>query len=249
MEFKAQIFKIIISLAAVASAQAATLVVPNGLNTSEGNDNNAFPFSIEGAQIPSMRYQQVYGSSQFGALSATGEFITEIRLRPDAANGSAFAATLPDIQINLSTTAAAPDGLSATFANNVGVDNTIVFSRGPLTTSSGFTGPAGGPKTFDIVIPLTTPFFYNPTRGNLLLDVRNYGGGTTTNFDSDTTTGDSISRVLSNSLGNVNSPTANQVDTRGLVTQFTTVVPEPAVSAIAALGLCVLPRRRSRPTL
>src|SRR5687768_13749638 len=147
MEFKSQIVKIIISLAAVAYAHAATLVVPNGLNTSEGNDNNAFPFSIEGAQIPSMRYQQVYGSSQFGALSATGEFISEIRLRPDAAGGSAFSATLPDIQINLSTTAAAPDGLSATFANNVGVDNTVVFARGPLATSSGFTGPAGGPKT------------------------------------------------------------------------------------------------------
>src|SRR5688572_29948313 len=208
MEIKPQILTVLVSLASAAYAHAATLVVPNDLSASEGNDGNGFPFSIQGAQIPSMRYQQVYGSSQFTALSASGEFITEIRFRPDATNGSPFSATLPDIQINLSTTAAAPDGLSATFANNVGVDNTLVFSRGPLATSSGFTGPAGGPKTFDMVITLTTPFFYNPTRGNLLLDVRNFGGGATTNFDSATTTGDSISRVLSNSLGNVNSPTA-----------------------------------------
>ena len=51
----------------------------------------------------------------------------------------------------------------------------MIFS-GALAFSSAFTGPAGGPKDFDILVDLTTPFFYNPALGNLLLDVRNFSG-------------------------------------------------------------------------
>ena len=57
------------------------------------------------------------------------------------------------------------DGLNpCNFANNVGADDTIVHS-GSLFLSSAFTGPAGGPKGFDILIHLTTPFTYDPASG------------------------------------------------------------------------------------
>jgi hypothetical protein len=52
----------------------------------------------------------------------------------------------------LSTTSANPNALSTTFANNIGADDTVVFGAGALALSSAFTGPAGGPKNFDIVI-------------------------------------------------------------------------------------------------
>src|SRR5207249_8841041 len=104
--------------------------------------------------------------------------------------------TLPDIQIDLSTTSAGDDGLSTTYANNVGADDTVVFTRGALTLSSAFTGPPDGPKDFDIIITLTTPFLYNPALGNLLLDVRNFGGGFTTVLDAvPNQTGDGVSPV------------------------------------------------------
>jgi hypothetical protein len=46
------------------------------------------------------------------------------------------------------------------------------------------------------VITLLTPFLYDPALGNLLLDVRNFSGGLTTQFDAQRVENDSISRVL-----------------------------------------------------
>jgi hypothetical protein len=111
--------------------------------------------------------------------------ITQIAFRPDAFLGRAFSGILPDIQINLSTITLGADGLSLVFANNLGLNDTIVFARGPLSLSSNFSGPVGGPMDFDVVITLTTPFFYDPAAGNLLMDVRNFGGGTTTVLDAE----------------------------------------------------------------
>jgi hypothetical protein len=217
-------------------AQAAFVVVPNALANTEGDSNNGFPFNIANFQLSSQRYQQAFASSQF---PAGPELITQITFRPDAGTGAAFAATLPNVRIDLSTTALAPDALSSTFANNVGANDATVFS-GALSLSSSFTGPAGGPKDFDIVINLTTPFLYNPAAGNLLLDVRNIGGGRTTQFDATTTTpGGTTSRVYTITSNGVNDPTGT-VNAGGLVTRFTVgpagpVAPEP--SSVMLLGL------------
>ena len=61
----------------------------------------------------------------------------------------------------------------------------------------------------------TTPFFYDPSLGNLLLDVRNFGGGATTYFDSVDEFSDGVSRVATFSEGNVTSSTADISDTTG----------------------------------
>lgn len=36
----------------------------------------------------------------------------------------------------------------------------------------------GDPTNFEVVINFTAPFYYDPSKGNLLLDVRNFEGGT-----------------------------------------------------------------------
>ena len=144
---------------------------------------------------------------------------------------------MPDIQINLSTTSATDDNLSLTFANNVGITDTIVFARGPLSLSSAFTGSANGPKDFDIVITLTTPFFYDPSMGNLLMEVRNFGGGQTSFFDATSSFAffDGVSRVTTSTIGNANSTVADNRDSLGLVTGFT-IVPEPASAVLLFAG-------------
>ncbi len=210
---------------------ATSIVVPGADATKEGNSNNSFPFNIDPFGLSSQRYQQVYAASAFGA---TPLLITQIAFRPDGIGGAAFSSTLPDIQIDLSTTSAGPDGLSSTFASNVGPNDTTVYARGPLALSSSDTGPAGGPKNFDIIINLTTPFLYDPTLGNLLLDVRNYGGGTTTAFDAENISGDATSRATTS--GGVNSSTANLVDSFGLVTEFHTGSPVPEPISVALMG-------------
>ena len=197
------------------SALEPTIVVPNSAANTEGDASNVFPFGI--GNLPSQRYQQLYAASQFTSIGSGG-FITQIIFRPDASDGAAFTSTLPDMQIDLSTTPVVDDALSMTFADNVGLDDTVVFARGSLPLSSASSG--GAPKDFDIVINLTTPFFYDPGMGNLLLDVRNFDGVNTTFFDADDTGADGVSRVTTNIGGSVHSEMANLKDTLGLVTGF-----------------------------
>jgi len=234
----ASIFTFMLPTAAQVSIKS--VVVPNNRENVEANGNNAFPFNLGATQQTSQRYQQVYSKFEFPTGSPL--LITRIVFRPSGMDGSnpgggaAFSATIPNIQINLSTTLAIPDGLSQTFANNVGSDDTVVFN-GALALSSSFVGPLTGPKDFDIVINLTSPFLYNPAEGNLLLDVRNFSNTTTVFFDLEFSD-DSISRVFSIGNGFVNSPTG-QTDSAGLVTRFEFLqqpVPGPADLAVINLS-------------
>jgi hypothetical protein len=231
-----------IVLGVIDAAQAEILTVPSELSSTEGNVNNVNPFTFSG------RNQQVFAASEFVFLSQPA-FITKISFRPDAIFGRPFSATIPNIQIALSTTSARVDRLSATFANNIGADETVVFT-GALSLSSAFTGSATGPKDFDISINLQTPFLYDPSLGNLLLDVRNFSDNLEIPvFDAENLAGDSVSRRWSD---DVNSPTAllaipwlpdvddnnphNFSNSIGFVTEFTTTpVPEPN----ATLGLSI----------
>jgi hypothetical protein len=203
------------------SVYGADVVIPNELENVEGDINNAFPFNITpifGAN--SMRYQQLYEASDFGLLTGP-ELVTQIAFRPDGEFGGNFASTLTDIQVNLSTTSASA-ALSNVFANNVGPDESVVYS-GALSLSSNSIGPIGGPKEFDIVITLQTPFLYDPTAGNLLLDVRNFDGGATVQFDAVlfSATPDAVSRAYTIVADGVFDPSGN-ADTAGLVTKFIT---------------------------
>jgi hypothetical protein len=128
---------------------ADSTVVPGALQNVEGNLGNSLPFHLSVAVPASVRYQQVYSSSEFAALGPI--VITRIGFRPNAIDGSgsgvgsAFLTTIPSIQINLSTTSAGPNTLSTHFAANVGSDDMVVHS-GSLLLSSAFIGPPTGPK-------------------------------------------------------------------------------------------------------
>jgi hypothetical protein len=215
---------------------ADSVIVPNALaGVDTAGVETGLPFNIASFLPPhtSLRFQQVYDASEFsGPIIITG-----LAFRPDSSFGGSFISTLPSIQINLSTTAQEPDSLSLIFSDYVGSDDTVVFN-GPLSLSSDYLGSS--PKDFDIEIPLTTPFTYNPALGNLLLDVRNFGGGATTFFDAaPDAVGDSVSRIASfGSLDGVNDATATLRDSIGLVTRFDfRAVPEPSTWLLLGTGV------------
>jgi hypothetical protein len=160
-------------------------------------------------------------------LNPGGGLINRIAFRGHGP-GVPFTGTVAQLQIDLSTTNKSPDGLSSTFAENVGADDTQVFS-GPFQTAVTFNGD---PTNFEIAINLSTPFYYDPAKGNLLVDVRNTQGGTEAppgdqQMDGTTASGDSVSRVYN--YGDATATTAGQTggadekDSYGLITRFNTI--------------------------
>jgi acid phosphatase len=199
------------------------LIVPNEWSTAFGDAGNQFPLYSD----KPIRYQQVYDASQFTRLNPGGGLINRIAFRGHGP-GVPFTGTVPQLRVNLSTTSKSPDNLSSTFADNVGSDDTQVFS-GPLGTAVTFTGDA---TNFEFVITFTTPFFYDPARGSLLLDIRNSQGGTevpplSQELDGASANGDSVSRVYN--YGDVTATTAGQTggvdekDSYGLITEFSAI--------------------------
>ncbi|HEU0011141.1 MAG TPA: metallophosphoesterase family protein [Verrucomicrobiae bacterium] len=177
---------LVITNAPPPSDKGQTLIVPPSVaNVTAGYGSGTL-------SAPNLRIQEVYGSANFPPDTAM--WITELCYRPDLVFGNAFNTTVNDIQINLSTTSRNPDALSFTYAQNVGPDDTVVFD-GVLQISSQFTGLPGGPRDFDIRIPLTAPFLYDPGAGNLLVDIRNSSGSGASLLSGQRVTGDSASRT------------------------------------------------------
>src|SRR6185369_2359342 len=126
--------------------------------------------------------------------------------------------------VTASLTPVMPDGLSSVFANNVGANPVTIYSG---AMGFGGTSQPGSPQPFVQTIIATSPFWYVPSQGNLLLDMAGAGGqpflpGA---LDAQFVTGDSVSRVFAlngNSL-------AGTPDSLGLITRIDfTVIPEPS---------------------
>lgn len=201
------------------TASAVTMVAPNAQATVEGDARvNSAPFNTGFAPN---RYMQIYAASQFGAFSG-GMLISELDFRPDATQLTPFSHTFPSVSIFLSTTSQTVAGLSSTFANNIGSNNTLVRS-GPLTIASANLPGSGTAKQFDIVIPLTTPFFYNPAAGNLLLDIENFNAGNSGLIDAVSDASASLTRLVFFD-GSATASTGT-VQGFGIVTQFTAAAP------------------------
>jgi phosphatidylinositol-3-phosphatase len=199
------------------------LVVPNDWANAFGDAGNLFPlFSSQ-----PIRYQQVFDASQFSRLNPGGGLINRIAFRGHGP-GIPFTATVPQLQVNLSTTSKTPDGLSSTFAENVGPDDTQVFS-GPLQAAVTYTGD---PTNFEVVLSFTNSFFFDPLKGNLLLDVRNIQGATEVppsdqELDGTSANADSVSRVYN--FGSATATGAGQTggvdekDSYGLIARFNAI--------------------------
>jgi pimeloyl-ACP methyl ester carboxylesterase len=148
---------------------SSVAVVPNQFATTEASGGNFIPWGISGSETPRIRYQQWYLKSHLRA-----GLITEIRYRQDHrtdcnppcyASGGLRRRRFGNVTLRLSHL---DRGLVAAYEDNVGADATIVFS-GDLVFETD--GPAVEPRPFDYVIRLQKPFRYDPSRGNLVLDL------------------------------------------------------------------------------
>ena len=117
-----------------------------------------------------LRYHQIYPDSDFQVLDGVPHLITEIAFRPDRQRIAPSTWSIDDAEIRLAYTEATSNSISSRFDSNFGTERTLVYG-GPLTLTSGNVVNANGTKGFDQVVELQTPFRYDPTGGNLLMEV------------------------------------------------------------------------------
>ena len=216
--------------------RAQVVVVPNAQATNDGNGSGT---TVSGGPT-SVRAMRIFDASQFAAVSGPS-LLTQFAWRPDMNLGQS-GPRFVTLQIYASTTTRSVDGLSMTFADNLGADNTLVFN-GTLTWSTANLPGPGNTRQFDIVFPLTTPFLYDPAAGNLLLDTQLSGNGESITLD--TVVGNPTAREIVNPTSS-NAVTATFVAPAVQVTQFT-FVPEPTVAVSVLFGLGLLIAKRKRP--
>lgn len=196
------------------------------------------PFSgLTLTDVAPMRMQQVYSSSVFLALGEQAGWISALWFVSDSEVGRIWSAPLPRVEINMSTTQKEPDKLNVAFTENLGASVTTVYSSGPLVLTSGGRGSV-------VKLILQKPFYYHPTNGNLLLEIKNFEptccpGNPSANagpLDAWDDVGDSISRVYARGDANASTGIA---DSLGLTTYFVVeAVPTLAV-AIQSTNLVI----------
>lgn len=222
-------FLVLAATSCLAGVPAAAADVVVGDSTG----GNSFPFGTSNCFAICSVYQQVYNKNQFASPVA----IEAIRFVKDSGGAALAGGTYT---ISASTTNAAVDALSGTFASNIGADNTTVFTG---TLAPNFDGSV-------LRFVFSNPFQYNPAAGNLLLNFA-VAGYTAPNDG-----------VFFRSQSSINGVTSRQHDFGsgfegfGLQTTFETSqisggVPEPSTWALMLIGFFAIGAavRRRKPVI
>jgi len=187
-----------------------------------------------------------------GPFTSFGDVIQieELVFRIDQSQGDRGAFTVNDVDVYLSTTAAEPDALAAgsslALDGNVGADSMLVYS-GPLAWDPCGASACVQPP-FDQNVPFDSVYEYDPTAGNLLLEVfyptspypeQRFdavdAGDLMSNAREVIDRNDGVTHIFPNA------------DSLGLVTQFVFTVPEPETPALAFAALAgIVALRRVR---
>jgi|GEM_PF-3309491 len=209
--------------ACVLNAQTNKTVVPSGFADKNGNiADSIFSHGFD--------FQEIIRSSSLSPAWPTPVLITGIAFRLPG-GVSSMNTLVSRIEIRLSTTSVAPEQITTSWFSNRGSDaKTVFFHDNVLLTAAG--GQAVNP--FEIQIHFDQPFIYDPSTGNLAMELRTTDPG----FGSRT--------IDAYGFGSLNSATPIGAITEsfngpvgyGLISEFSwTVVPEPQTWCLGIFGL------------
>jgi len=220
------VLAVFLGAAVTTEVRAEVVVVPNSLTATDGNSSQE-----SGGGTP-IRYMQVFDASQFA--STVGPIrITQFAFRPDAQPGPS-GPRFANLQVFVSTTTRSVASLSTTFDDNIGLDNSLVFSGTLTLKTANLPGP-GNTKQFDIVYPFTTPFLYDPTAGNLLIEYRISSSSGANGIVRDTHSGDPNTKAIL-AAGSTNAATGGAAVP--FVTQFTFEPPPLVTIQVSQVEVC-----------
>jgi len=150
----------------LSAALTAQLVTPPGFASLEGNTSNTYPWARAQGLI---RIQFLIDSSNFtGQGIGSAVLLQGCRFRANASTTLAYTGgTYNNVVIDMSTAAVDYLTPSTTFASNHGANLTNVLTGSVLVGSTSGTTPS----VWYVDITFATPFAYDPTLGDLCLDV------------------------------------------------------------------------------
>lgn len=194
--------------------------------------------NVEGGGVidnhpPNYRLQQVDLADQFSSLPVGNNLITQFAWRTDGSLDVPLTSTIDRLVVRLSTTSKGLNDFDQMFLGNVGADETTVFD-GPIVWELTDAEPVGGPRDFEFVVPLTTPFRYDPSKGNLLTEVVVNGASQRLGLDFTFPVGTTVnSRFIWTGGGIRDSADGNVYG--GHIAEFT-FIPEPSTLILLAMG-------------
>jgi hypothetical protein len=178
--------------ACAAAAIAQTVVLPTSAVTTGGSAQNTFPWGTPATAWPGLRVMCIYDSTHFTGATppiTTPILITSISWRANdvSTTTSWVGGIYTSATLRLATAAVDYSLASTTWAANLGPDQRIVHN-GPVTVNGGSGAGIGVPGPFHVTIPVTPPFLYDPSLGDLVVDTDylspgNYVGGTQVAMD------------------------------------------------------------------
>jgi PKD repeat protein len=154
------------TLASLAFGQMTT-VIPNGAATTEGSSSTSYPFNTNNTNGHRIQYCYSAATTQ----ATTPIVISGMKFRTNGSTtGSWTGGTYANATVKLSTAAVPFNAMTTTFASNEGGDVVTVFS-GTITVKPTPATGSTNPGVWYVDIQFQNNFLYDPSKGDLLLDV------------------------------------------------------------------------------
>ena len=185
------------------------------------------------------RYQQIHDALAVGRAGN----VTALRFRIDESVTQSPTSTTASLQLYAGYAATVVSNASPIFENNIGAARTLVYDGDITFLDSETTGA----PTFDVVIPLSEPFFYNPLYGDFLIDlfVSSVTGDVEVLFDATDPASDlqTTTRVYAESVDATDGMVGRNGEPFGLVTMlcFDDATPLPADSSDSTTATTMTP--------